>query len=175
MQIIYEYYGRTSIWILLNSYNGELGWDAVDILWQLVSVLSRHGAIQRWQVPSIFGDPVSMGLRLMLAVQSLHPPLPSSNICITNPVLLMLKYWTEKRFSLLKGVSHSGPMFSHLQIKQVRFMRLGCIVDTFWQKMVLLWWSPVILLFLYLLYIFSPTFNYFAKFTYLYLSYIFLR
>jgi len=35
-------------------------------------------------------------------------------------------------------------------------------------------WCPVILLLLYLLFIFSPTFNYFAKFTYLYLSYIFL-
>ena len=36
-------------------------------------------------------------------------------------------------------------------------------------------WCPVILLLLYLLFIFSPMFNYFAKFTYLYLSYIFLR
>merc|ERR1719410_2752773 len=35
-------------------------------------------------------------------------------------------------------------------------------------------WCPVILLLLYFLFIFSPTFNYFAKFTYLYLSYIFL-
>ena len=37
------------------------------------------------------------------------------------------------------------------------------------------WWTPVVFLFLYLLLTFSPKFNYFAKFTYLYLAYIFLR
>ena len=37
------------------------------------------------------------------------------------------------------------------------------------------WWTPVVCLFLYLLLTFSPKFNYFAKFTYLYLAYIFLR
>ena len=56
-----------------------------------------------------------MGLKLMLAGQSLLPLLLSSNI--TDSVPHMLKCWTEKRFSLLKVVSHSGPMFSHLQKK----------------------------------------------------------
>ena len=37
------------------------------------------------------------------------------------------------------------------------------------------WWIPSVCLFIYLLCIFSPKFNYFAKFTYLYLAYIFLR
>jgi len=36
------------------------------------------------------------------------------------------------------------------------------------------WWTPVVCLLLYLLLTFSPKFNYFAKFTYLYLAYIFL-
>ena len=37
------------------------------------------------------------------------------------------------------------------------------------------WWIPSVCLLIYLLCIFSPKFNYFAKFTYLYLAYIFLR
>ena len=65
-----------------------------------------------------------MGLKLMLAGQSLLPLLLSSNI--TDSVPHMLKCWTEKRFSLLKVVSHSGPMFSHLQKKQLRFLLSCC-------------------------------------------------
>ena len=42
-------------------------------------------------------------------------------------------------------------------------------------KMAWWWWTPVVCLFLYLLLTFSPKFNYFAKFTYLYLAYILLR
>ena len=58
--------------------------------------------------------------------------------------------------------------------------QLGSSTVHHWQadievKMAWWWWTPVICLVLYLLLNFSPKFNYFAKFTYLYLAYIFLR
>ena len=144
------------------------------------------------QTPSLFRDPRSWGLRLSRWVKVCFLPCWAAadgtnagrTSLYTDGVLLQwmigrcrivstrcMNAWWCCREILMMHQEFSD--FVNCAPATSQGASLIWKVDT--EVKMLWWWIPVVCLLLYLLLTFSPKFNYFAKFTYLYLAYIFLR